>query len=126
MKKLVKLSIAAIMIFALSSFAMKGKKKKIVTITIEVKGNCEQCKERIETALDVKYIKKAVYNIETQKLTVKYRADKMEEIQIHNIVAGIGHDTDKVKSSDKVYANLPECCKYRSGVKCTDHSHSDW
>ena len=104
---------------------MAPNKRKVVTTTIKVKGSCDMCKERIEEALDVKYICKAVWDTETENLTVKYRADKMDEIQIHNIVAGVGHDTDKVKATDKVYSGLPGCCKYRDGAKC-DHENEDW
>ena len=29
-------------------------------------------------------------------------------------MALLGHDTDKYKSTDKVYNNLPECCYYKT------------
>jgi hypothetical protein len=34
------------------------------------------------------------------------------------LIAAVGHDTDKVKAKDEVYADLPFCCLYR------DHDHS--
>ena len=33
--------------------------------------------------------------------------------QLHNMVAMVGHDTEKVKASNVVYESLPDCCKYR-------------
>jgi copper chaperone CopZ len=123
MKNLRTLSIMAIFM-ALVSFSAPLK-REIKTVTLKVEGSCGMCKERIEEALDVKYICRADYDVETEILTVKYRADKMDEIQIHNIVAGAGHDTDQVKATDKVYSTLPACCKYREGAKC-DHEKEDW
>lgn len=78
------------------------------------------CKTRIEDALDKPGIYKALYNIESQMVTVTFNSKKIEEIQLHNLVAIAGHDTEKVKASEQAYMNLPECCKYREGAKC-DH-----
>ena len=98
-----------------SSFVTPPKKE---TVTFTVKGSCDMCKERIEKAVDVKYVSKATYNVEAQTLTVTYNPRKMEEIQLHNLVAAAGHDTDKVPASELAYSNLPDCCKYREGKKC--------
>jgi copper chaperone CopZ len=83
------------------------------TISFEVQGNCGECKERIEKALDKKGIYKAIYNIESNIVTISYDPTKLQEIQLHNIIAMVGHDTDKVKASNVVYQSLPDCCKYR-------------
>ena len=86
---------------------------------IKVSGNCGMCKNRIETALDRPGIKVAVWNTETKNLEVVFNNRKISEEQIHTIVASTGHDTDKVKAKDEVYAKLPFCCLYR------DHDHSN-
>ena len=91
---------------------------KVITSTIKVYGNCAMCKSRIETALDQKGIKLAKWDTKTKDLQVVYNSDKISEQQIHEIIAGIGHDTDKVKAKDEVYSTLPFCCLYR------DHGHS--
>lgn len=84
-----------------------------VTIKIKVFGNCGQCKERIEAALDHKGIKSAEWNIDTKILEVVYVPEKITEEQIHHYIAGVGHDTEKVKAFDTVYQQLPDCCLYR-------------
>lgn len=103
---------------ALSAFAKPPTKS---TVSFKVSGTCDMCKSRIEQALDVKGVKKAVYEVSSETVTVTYNPRKLEEIQLHNLVAIAGHDTEKVKASEQAYADLPECCLYRSGAKCTDH-----
>lgn len=105
-----------IFFLALSSAALA--QDKIVEASIKVYGNCGMCKKRIETALDHKGIKTATWSPETKVLNVVYNSKKIDELEIHKIVAGVGHDTDKVKAKNEVYAELPFCCLYR------DHDHS--
>lgn len=104
---------AAALVF--SSFVTPPKK---ATVSFTVKAACDMCKERIEKAVDVKYVSKANYDMASEKLTVTYNPRKMEEIQLHNLVAAAGHDTEKVPASELAYSNLPDCCKYRDGKKC--------
>ncbi|HQQ98463.1 MAG TPA: cation-transporting ATPase, partial [Cyclobacteriaceae bacterium] len=63
-------------------------------------------------------IKKATWDTKTKELVVVYNQEKITEDQIHQLVASAGHDTDKVKAKEEVYANLPFCCLYR------DHDHN--
>lgn len=86
--------------------------------TIKVYGNCAMCKKRIEAALDTKGIKTAIWDTKTKELQVVYVSSRITEMEIHQLVASVGHDTDKVKAKDEVYADLPFCCLYR------DHDHS--
>lgn len=97
---------------ALFAFTINAQ-SKIVTANIKVYGNCTQCKKRIEAALDHKGIKKAEWSPKTKELEVVYNSHKISEQEIHEIVARVGHDTDKVKAKDEVYASLPFCCLYR-------------
>ena len=100
---------------------------KTVQASIKVYGNCGMCKKRIETALDNKGIKQATWDTKTKELQVVYNSSRITELEIHQLVASVGHDTDKVKAKDEVYADLPFCCLYRdhdhSGVK--DEPHTD-
>lgn len=89
----------------------------VVTANIKVYGNCTMCKKRIETALDHKGVKLAKWDTKTKNLEVTYNTGKVTEMEIHEIIASVGHDTDKVKAKDEVYATLPFCCLYR------DHNH---
>jgi periplasmic mercuric ion binding protein len=110
-------------LFSSTSFAQG----KVVKANIKVFGNCGMCKERIETALDKGGVKVASWNPASKNLEVVYNSKKITELQIHELIAGVGHDTEKVKAKNEVYSKLPFCCLYRdhdhSGMK--DDKHSD-
>jgi len=83
------------------------------TDTFKVYGNCGMCKKRIEGALkDVKGIQSANWNVDTKMLAVSYDESKTSLNKIHQKVADVGHDTDKIKAKDEVYNNLMGCCQY--------------
>jgi periplasmic mercuric ion binding protein len=86
---------------------------KVTKATIKVYGNCSMCKKRIEAALDHAGIKTAEWNTKTKDLMVVFNSKKISEKQIHELVAKVGHDTDKVKATEETYASLPFCCLYR-------------
>ncbi len=113
MKNLVIITLAALTM----SF---GKPPKYETVSFIVEGTCNMCKDRIEEALDKRGIRKATYKQEEKTLTVVFNPKKLELIQLHNLVAIAGHDTELVKASDAAYMALPDCCRYREGAKC-DH-----
>ena len=115
-----KTNIIYILLFALAIFVTPSAfgQGKNVTANIKVYGNCGMCKERIETALDRQGIKLAKWDTKSKNLEVVYNSKKITEQKIHEIIAGVGHDTDKVKANNEVYAKLPFCCLYR------DHDHS--
>jgi periplasmic mercuric ion binding protein len=118
---------------AFASFAQteskKADKNSVVVADIKVYGNCGMCKERIESALDTKGVKKATWDPKTKNLNVVYVPSKITEQQICDIVAKAGHDTDKSKAKDEVYAKLPFCCLYRdhdhSGIQDDNHKKKD-
>ncbi|MGZ3883054.1 MAG: heavy-metal-associated domain-containing protein [Bacteroidia bacterium] len=89
----------------------------IKTATFSVKGNCEQCKARIENAADIKGVKLCVWDEVSQAATVTYNPDKVTLEQIEQAVAKSGHDTGIGKSKEADYKKLPDCCKYRD-KKC--------
>lgn len=119
MKNLIKSIAVLCSIILITGMALVNPPKK-TTITFKVFGICGDCKERIEDALDRKGIYKALYNFKTQQVTITYKTGMFKEEQFHNMVAMVGHDTELVKADNVVYSNLPECCKYRDGAKCTD------
>lgn len=106
-------NIAGVMVFILISFTAFSQKAKVETVNFKVYGNCTQCKERIEDALDAKGIKKADWNIETKQMEIVYVPAKITLEQIHNLIAKAGHDTELSKAVDSVYKTLPDCCLYR-------------
>lgn len=94
---------------------MFGQSK--VDITFGVSAACGMCEERIEKAYDVKGIVMADYDLKLQKLHVVYKTKLFPDVlDVHLIAANVGHDTEKVKSTDEVYNNLHGCCKYRDGA----------
>lgn len=95
---------------SLSSFAQTSTVK---TATITVKGNCEECKKRIENAADISGVKFSSWDEKKQMLTVIYKPDKVTLEQIEKAIAGSGHDVANIKSADANYNKLPSCCKYR-------------
>ena len=86
----------------------------IKTATITVKGNCEQCKERIENAADIKGVKRCVWDMKTKIATIAYNSDKVSIEQIEQAIAKAGHETASQKVDEKAYHALPDCCKYKS------------
>lgn len=82
------------------------------TATIDVAGNCEMCKSRIETAAKIKEVKSAEWNKSTHKLVLEFDSSKIKIEQIEQSVAKAGHDTPDFKASENVYAKLPPCCLY--------------
>ena len=110
MKKLI-----VVMLIMLAGFTTQAqeKKSKNAKHDIEVKGNCGQCKARIEkAAYGVKGVKSAAWNEETQDLQVIVDETKCSVSDVRAAVAKAGHDTDNVKAEDKDYNSLHSCCKY--------------
>lgn len=106
-----------IIFIALFSF-LSAQNKNVVETKIKVEGNCDQCKERIENALDVKGVKFVDWNSKTKILELAYIPKKITIDEIHAIIAKAGHDTEKVKATDKDYQSLSDCCLYRD-KSCT-------
>lgn len=94
------------------SVQAQEKKNKNAKHEIEVNGNCDMCKKRIEkAALSVKGVKSAVWHADHQDLHLIIDETKCSLEQVHEAVAKVGHDTDKVKASNEAYINLHGCCK---------------
>lgn len=89
------------------------KKNKNAKYEIEVNGNCEMCKKRIEkAALSVDGVKSATWSIESHKLTILLNEQKASIKQVENAVAKVGHDTENSKATDEAYTKLHQCCAY--------------
>ena len=70
------------------------------------------CEKRIENALDIKGIKIGDWNVTTKNCHVVYKITQYTEEQIHQIIADLGHTTEKIKATKQSYDNLHGCCKY--------------
>ena len=82
--------------------------------SIDVRGNCGMCKARIEkAAIQVKGVKYAVWQAETEQLSVLFNAKKTTVDSIAASISAVGHEANGVAVKDEVYADLPMCCQYR-------------
>lgn len=94
----------------------------------QVKGNCEMCKERIETTAKKAGAKSAQYSIDSQTLTIE-TSEKVLPEEVLKKVAEAGHDNEKFKAPDETYEKLPGCCHYNRDLKTENskvenHNHS--
>jgi len=96
------------------------------SLEIKVYGVCGMCKDRIETeSKKVIGVSNAVWDMDTQMLKVEYQNGLFQESELHDRLASVGHDTDKVKATDEVYNNLHGCCKYRANDSEHGNGHDD-
>jgi len=112
-----KLFIAILMCSALQLAAQNDS-----TVTFTVFGNCEMCKERIETASQGKGVITATWDIDSKIMTLNYNPAQTSPEKVQQRIADSGHDTELKKAKDYVYKDLPECCLYRDKESGT---HSD-
>ncbi|MFC2152852.1 heavy-metal-associated domain-containing protein [Bacteroidota bacterium] len=106
----------AIFLFSLYSYSQE-KTTKIDTSKFEVKGVCNMCKERIENAALIKGVKWVEWDKATDTLTVIYRIDKLNILDVHKSIAEVGHTTDKIECNVEAYSKLPGCCAYMGDAK---------
>lgn len=83
-----------------------------MTTKFKVYGNCGMCEKRIEGAAKIEGVTLADWDVDTKMLTVILDVKKVKPRDIHKAVAAVGHDTDKEKATDEVYAALHGCCQY--------------
>ena len=103
-----------VLLFVLMSFTEGDKKTMKITTTFWVASVCGECESIIEKAMDVKGVVAADYVMETQKLTVTYKSNKITEDQLHVLLNEAGYDTEKSKCTEEQYLRTPGCCRYRT------------
>lgn len=115
------LHIKSILLFALLltgvtlSAQSKANKGADQTISFKVSGVCGDCKSRIEsTALDVKGVKKAEWDIQSDMLVLVGSA-KMDKQKVADALAKAGHKSELAAADPHGYAKLPACCQYDAG-----------
>lgn len=102
----------ALAIFIIIYSTSFTQESKVIDTQFKVYGNCDQCKTRIEKALKINEVKYAKWNKSTKMLRVVFE-NTLTADSLQKRLASVGHDTDKYKSADETYANLPKCCLYR-------------
>ena len=101
------------LLFVALSTQAQEKKNKNAKYDIEVNGNCEQCKKRIEkAAFSVSGVKSADWHIDDHMLHLIINEEKCSVTDVKNAIAKVGHDTDEVKSTKETYDKLHSCCQY--------------
>ncbi|MEI7486170.1 MAG: TonB-dependent receptor [Chryseobacterium sp.] len=117
-----KVILGAFLLFTQIIFAQNLSKSQF-----KVKGNCEMCKERIETTAKKAGAKEARYSIDSQTLTIETDSNISTD-EILKKVAGAGHDNEKFKASNETYESLSGCCHYErdlepSTTEARDYHH---
>src|SRR4051812_1548537 len=101
------------LLFVTLSTQAQEKKNKNAKYNIEVNGNCEQCKKRIEkAAFSVPGVKSAEWHMDDHILHLIINEEKCSVLDVKKAVAKVGHDTDEIKAEDSVYEKLHSCCLY--------------
>ena len=89
------------------------KKNKNAKYNVEVNGNCEMCKKRIEkAAFSVSGVKSAVWHADDTTLHLILNEEKCHVNDVEKAIAKVGHDTRNVKATDTDYEKLHACCQY--------------
>lgn len=104
-----KIFVLLFLLFSFTSFSQKGK----VEITqIQTSAQCGDCKERIESKLNyTKGVIFAEFDLDSKKVTVKFKSSVINLLQIKEIIAKIGYDADEVKAKFEDIQKLPNCCR---------------
>ncbi|PKL84039.1 MAG: ATPase [Ignavibacteriae bacterium HGW-Ignavibacteriae-3] len=110
MKKTILIAIALFMNTVLSA-----QDNKVTEAKFNVDGVCGMCKSRIEKVLKIEEVKLAKWDKGAKIVKVAFLSSKITLDSLQRRIASIGHDTEKFKAPDSVYANLPKCCLYRDG-----------
>lgn len=86
--------------------------RNIRYVDLIVKGHCEVCKQRIESAaLSIKGVISAVWIITEDVLHLSFDPQETDLDEISRAVAMIGYDTERHSANKIVQENLPDCCK---------------
>lgn len=84
-----------------------------VTQTVNVAGNCDMCKARIEkAAMLVEGVSSAVWDKESKLLEVGLDPNSTSLFAVEKMIASKGHDTENHEAHGDDYGNLPACCQY--------------
>lgn len=102
-----------------SAISMAQEKSKNKKCEIDVRGNCEMCKKRIEkAAYSVKGVKMANWDVEKEVLSLVINEEKTDLMTVQKKIAAAGHTTKEVVVKQEVYNNLHACCKYDNPSSC--------
>ena len=104
----------------LSVISLSGQ-SKFSTVSIEVDGLCGMCEKRIENAAYIQGVKKADWSQDTHMLDLIYNGSKVGQSEIIAAINQVGHDVKDHPASDKQYANVHGCCRFRDQEQRAKH-----
>lgn len=88
------------------------KKSKYETVMIQTSAECGDCKDRLEELMNyTKGVSFAELDLETKKLTVKFKPLKISLVEIKTKISELGYDADEVKAIQEAVKKLPLCCQ---------------
>ncbi len=88
------------------------KSNGVTTSTFKVWGNCDMCKETIESSLKLNGVINSDWNVESKLMTVSYDDKIISLDSIQKNISLVGYDNEKYKGNDLAYDNLHTCCQY--------------
>jgi copper chaperone CopZ len=91
---------------------------------IKVKGQCDMCENRIETAVkSLDGVTSAQWDKSSKSLTVSYDDKKTTTQKIQTSIAMAGHDAEMFSASESGYNALPGCCQYKRDENRKKNNH---
>lgn len=93
-------------------FTSCGNNANITEKKVWVRGNCDMCKDRIETHVKrINGVKSATWNANNEELNVSFDSTLTNQDAIETICAKVGHATKTKISEGKAIDELPDCCR---------------
>ncbi len=111
--------VAAIMFMGINLYSQTEMKNSEIKTTAE----CQQCKDRIEKAVNkLDGIKSVDLDVDSKICKVTYNEKKVSLKEIREKITSIGYDADDEKKDMRAYKRLPKCCQL-DGHNDNDHEH---
>ena len=96
---------------ALMGVAVQAKDIKTVIFTTQPQMHCASCEKKIKGNLRYeKGVKRIDTNVEQQKVTVKYDADKTSAEKLQKAFKKFGYEARQVKADEKVKRDNTQSC----------------
>lgn len=96
---------------ALMGVAAQAKDIKTVIFTTQPQMHCASCEKKIKGNLRYeKGVKRIDTNVEQQKVTVKYDADKTSAEKLQKAFKKFGYEARQVKADEKVKRDNTQSC----------------
>ena len=102
-------------LFSVSINEKAIERKDLKKANLQIAGNCQMCKARIEgAALSNIGVQHAMWNEKTKTLDFSFSENKTSVKEVARSIADQGHDSKVEIAGEEVYNALPVCCAYRT------------